>query len=195
MQLLSKQRPVFAETGLGICVRLSHRVLCTGVIAFRVMHLQRDWKKLFLMGGWKLKNQLVVLSLFFFGLAGGGLSANAEITIRKSGAVAWTVDANGAIRERGKKVGSIDSNGRVRKNGSLIGEVESGGTIRRSGSKIGSVDSRGKVRKQGRLIGEVDSGGTIRQSGRSWGTGSNCCDDQGRRKVVAVIVFFGGFFD
>ena len=93
--------------------------------------------------GWRSMNQILAVSLVFLGMMGGGLSANADITIRKSGALAWTVDGKGVIRERGKKVGSIDSNGRVRKNGALIGEVESGGTIRRSGAKIGSVESGG----------------------------------------------------
>ena len=77
-------------------------------------------------------NQILALSLIFFGMMAGGMSAAADLTIRKSGALAWTVDEKGAIRERGKKVGSIDSNGNVRKNGALIGEIESGGTIRRS---------------------------------------------------------------
>lgn len=140
-------------------------------------------------------NQILWLSIIFLGIIWDTLPATADITIRKSGAIGWTVDGNGVIRERGKKLGSIDSRGNVRKNGSLIGEIEFGGTIRRSGSKIGSVEKNGKIRKQGRLIGEVSSGGTIRQSGRSWGSSSNCCDDHGRRTVVAVIVFFGGFFN
>ena len=158
-----------------------------------VYHDLETWKQR-LTGDGKSMNQVLALSLVLGGMMGSGLSATAQITIRKSGAVAWTVDGNGTIRERGKKVGSIDSNGKVRRSGSLIGEVESGGTIRRSGSKIGSVESGGKVRQQGRLVGEVSSGGAIRQSGRLWGSSSNCCDAQGTRKVVAVIVFFCGFF-
>ncbi|MDB4670809.1 hypothetical protein OAG56_02260 [Mariniblastus sp.] len=123
-------------------------------------------------------------------------AVNADIVIRKSGSQFLTIGNDGTIREKGRKIGTIDSSGNVRKSGSLVGEVESDGVLRRSGSKIGRVQSNGMVRKQGRLVGEISSGGSIRKSGSLWGSASGCCgDEQSRRQVAAVIVFFGEFFD